>query len=55
MREFIVCWTILLGVLLAGVIYLRLIEGSYDWILVVLSVIMIAVDFVTSYINNNKQ
>ena len=55
MREFIACWTILLGVLLAGIIYLRLIEGSHDWILVVLSVIMIVVDIVTSYINNNKQ
>lgn len=55
MKEFIICWTFLLFLLLTGIVYLRIIEGSYDWILVVLSVVMIAVDIVTSYINNNKK
>ena len=55
MKEFIICWTLLLFLLLAGIVYLRIIEGSYDWILVVLSVVMIAVDIVTLYIDNNKK
>lgn len=51
MREFVACWRFLLIVVLFGTIYFRILEGHFDWVLVILSVAMVIIEILNIYID----